>query len=383
VIFLVVFVAAVAVLGWTWVGWPLAAWLRARFLARPVQARPGFAPAVSVIIVARDEEKTLPAKLQSLRRGGLPAERLEILVVDDGSRDATALVAAAAGARLIALSDARGKAQALNSAVRRARHEILVFTDARQPLAEGALARLVAPLADPDVGAVGGEIENAASGAGAVYRKLDDALRRWEAASGSAIGVAGAFWACRRSLFPRLPAGILLDDLYAPLAVARRGARVVIARDARVVERAGATEPDVERRRRIRTLAGNFQLVARAPWTLVPVANPLWFSFWSHKLLRLAGPAALAAALAALAVLAPRGGIWTVFAVVAAAGLGLAAAGARAGALGRLARSFIAAQGLVVVALVHALRGTTPWRTVAAGSPRALELGSAEVSHGL
>jgi len=85
----------------------------------------------------------------------------------------------------------------------------------------------------------------------------------------------------------------------------------------------------------------------------------------------------------ALVALAPRGGIWPLLAVATAVGLGLAAVGARAGALGRLARSFMSAQGMVVVALVHALRGTTPWRTVAAGAPRAVELGSAEVSYGL
>src|SRR5262249_56898750 len=100
--------------------------------------------------------------------------------------------------------------------------DIWVSTDARQPLVEGALARLVAPLADPEVGAVGGEIAHAATGAGAIYRYLDDALRRWESASGSAVGVAGTFWACRRSLFPKLPSGILLDHLSPPPALPPR-----------------------------------------------------------------------------------------------------------------------------------------------------------------
>src|SRR5262249_8578293 len=161
-----------------------------------------------------------------------------------------------------------------------------------------------------------------------------------------------------------IPRGIILDDLYAPLAVARSGSRVVVAADARAIERSEAVTPEAERRRRIRTLAGNFQLLARAPWVLVPGVNPLFFRLVSHRLVRLRGPLALAGPPIALAVLAFRSAGWAPLAALAAAGYLLAAIGPRAGALGRIARSFVAAQALVVVALVHALRGTTPWRPV-------------------
>lgn len=378
-----VLLISAAILGWTWVGYPVAAWLSAQLRARPVTARPRLFRGVTVIVVARDEEDYLRAKLASLRRGGIPRERLEILVVDDGSVDDTAAVAAAAGARTVVLANAGGKARALDSAARRAKHDLLIFTDARQPIEEGALASLVEPFADPSVGAVAGEISGAATGAGAIYRRLDDALRRWESASGSSVGVAGALWACRKNLYPRVPRGILLDDLYAPLMVVRAGRRVVIAPQARVVERVEATTPEVERRRRIRTLAGNFQLIARAPWLLVPFVNPLFYRFVSHKVSRLLGPLALAAATVAIGVLAARGGVYAVLAVLTALAYLAAAAGARLGLAGRLARSFVSAQGLVVLGLYHALRGSTPWRPPVAGAPRAVELGAAEVSHGL
>ena len=53
---------------------------------------------------------------------------------------------------------AGGKARALNAGVERARFELLVFADARQAFAPDALRALVAPFADPQVGAVSGEL---------------------------------------------------------------------------------------------------------------------------------------------------------------------------------------------------------------------------------
>lgn len=376
---LALFVTGALILGWTWIGYPASLWLRAR-RPRPLRPVTTEAPRVTVIVVARDEEDHLPAKLASLEDGGIPRDRLEVIVVDDGSSDGTLRAAAGAGARAVALVEARGKAAAINSAVKRARHEILVLTDARQPIESGGLARLVAPFADPNVGAVGGQIVGAAQGVGGMYRRLDDKLRSWEACTGSAVGLAGALWACRRSHFPVLPTGLVLDDLYAPLVIARRGLRVVVAPDAHVIERVEATTPAVERRRRIRTLAGNFQLLARAPWLLVPGKNRLWWRFVSHKLLRLLGPVALAAVLVALVALAPQSLGWALLALAAAGGLALAALGHRAGPLGRIARGFVEAQLLVVIAAAHAVRGTTPWRP--AHEPRPLDV-SAEVSHGL
>jgi hypothetical protein len=370
-----------AVLAWTWAGYPLLARELARLRPRALRPRAGRPPLVTVVVVARDEAPCLGAKLDSVRAGGVPAERLEIIVVDDASRDATSQVARVSGARAVTLAAPRGKAVALNSAVKRARGDVLVLTDARQPLEPGALARLLEPFADPEVGAVAGAIVGAADGPGAIYRRLDDALRRWEAAAASTVGVAGALWACRRALYPTLPPGLILDDLYAPLQVARTGARVVLAPDARVIERPEATAPTAERRRRVRTLAGNFELLARAPALLAPTYG-LWWRFVSHKVLRLLGPLASVAVLGGAAGLAPRGGLYAAPALLATTGLALAVLGGRAGVAGRLARAFAEAQLLVVLAAAHALRGTTPWRPATDGL-QAVVAGGAEVSHGL
>jgi hypothetical protein len=58
-----------------------------------------------------------------------------------------------------------------------------------------------------------------------------------------------------------------------------------------------------ERRRKLRTLAGNYQLMLEHAWLLSPRGNPLWLQYWSHKVFRLVVPYALLVMLAASAVL--------------------------------------------------------------------------------
>lgn len=382
-----IFVLSALVALWPWTIYPLLVAARARIRPRPARLAPHLPPRpLSIVIVARDEAARLPAKLASLPAAGVPAEQLDVIVVDDGSRDDTAALAEAAGARVLRAGAPLGKAAALNLGVAAARHDLLVLTDARQPLQPGALAALALPFYDPRVAAVTGELDPPAdvpAGPGSRYRRFEDALRRLEARSGSCVGATGALWAVRRALMPRLPEGLVLDDLYAPLTAARGGRRIVVEPEARATELADAAAPAAEHRRRLRTLAGNLQLVARAPWLLVPGKNPLFWRFLGHKLVRLAGPAALATALCSLGVLAFRSTAWAAVLGAALLALVLALAGARAGRAGALARAFVHAQGLVVLAWWHALSGRTLalWRP-ARGPAGADALGLAEVSHG-
>jgi glycosyltransferase involved in cell wall biosynthesis len=82
---------------------------------------------VSLVIPAYNEEQRLPGCLAALRRVLAGAE---IVVADDGSRDATARVAAAWGARVVKLEENRGKGAAVRAGVLAARGEKVVVTDA-------------------------------------------------------------------------------------------------------------------------------------------------------------------------------------------------------------------------------------------------------------
>ncbi|MBI2467114.1 MAG: glycosyltransferase family 2 protein [Candidatus Rokubacteria bacterium] len=87
-------------------------------------------PLASVVIPAYDAEATLPACLAALARQSLAPERFEVIVVDDGSTDATAQVAERAGVRVVRLPANAGPAAARNRGAQAARGEVLVFTDA-------------------------------------------------------------------------------------------------------------------------------------------------------------------------------------------------------------------------------------------------------------
>lgn len=302
----VAFWAAAMLVAYSYFGYPLILWLWCCIRPRPTK-RAQIVPTVSIIMAVRNEASTLQAKLRNLAMLDYPKEKLEIVVVSDGSTDETVPILrahASEALKLIANNVARGKAAALNDAFRKAQGELVVFTDARQKLAPDALRRLVASFADPTVGCVSGELmftdESGAVGAGlGLYWALEKKIRRMEAVVSSTIGATGAFYAVRRNLIRELPAGTLLDDVFMPCQVIRQGYRVLFEPDAIAWDRV-ATDAAVEFRRKVRTLTGNYQLIRILPWLLVP-GYPVWFQFVSHKLTRLAVPFALAVCLIASA----------------------------------------------------------------------------------
>jgi cellulose synthase/poly-beta-1,6-N-acetylglucosamine synthase-like glycosyltransferase len=297
---------ALAVIGYAYAGYPALMWLRARRRPRPVERKP-IRPRVSIVIAAWNEAQNIGDKLQGLSQQTYPQELIEVIVACDGSRDGTPWFAQRArnvfGDRLHVLwsDEHRGKAAALDAAVEAARGEVLVFTDARQPLSPDAVLALVENFADPEVGVVGGELVLAGDAPAGAYWRYEAALRRWESRAGSTIGVTGALYALRRELWRPLPDETILDDVLVPMRARLMRRRVVLEPLARAFDR--AAESPREFRRKVRTLSGNFQLLLLEPALLLPWRNPSWFGLVSHKLLRLLVPWAMAVALLAAAAL--------------------------------------------------------------------------------
>ena len=139
--------------------------------------------------------------------------------------------------------------------------------------------------------------------AAGLYWRYEKAIRKAEAELDSAVGATGAIYAIRRILYEPLPAGTLLDDVLVPMRVVLRGYRVAFEERAIAHDVASATL-DAEFSRKVRTLAGNYQILQLEPCLLEPRWNPIWWQYLSHKVLRLLVPYALIALFVTSAMLA-------------------------------------------------------------------------------
>jgi CTP:molybdopterin cytidylyltransferase MocA len=207
-------------------GYPLLlAWL-ARRHRRAVRKQ--FEPkTVTVVLPVRNGEAWIAAKLESILALDYPPAQLRVLVVSDGSTDATEEIVREYAGRDSRIQleriAASGKAAALNAALEQARGEIVFFTDVRQPLDQACLRNLVACFADPAVGVASGELvildsESRERASVSLYWRYEKWIRKQLSAIDSVPGATGAVYAMRRSLTTPLPPETLCDDMYLPLA---------------------------------------------------------------------------------------------------------------------------------------------------------------------
>ena len=306
----VIFWGGILAVVYTYLLYPALLIVLSRLRPRPAR-RGSIRPTVSILIAAHNEAHWIARKLESCLALAYPREKVEIVVASDGSTDETAAIARTyepRGVTVLAFEHRRGKPTVLNAVVPKLRGQIVVLADARQVFEPGALVALVEPFADQEVGAVSGELMMAnaagttvADGVG-FYWRYEKMIRYHESRCSSAVGATGAIYAIRRELFELLPADTLLDDVLIPMTIARRGYRVMFEPAAKAFDEAAAT-PAQEFARKVRTIAGNFQLFLRHPWLLHPTRNPLWLQTVSHKALRLLGPIFLVAILGSNGVL--------------------------------------------------------------------------------
>jgi len=288
----VAFVALCSAAFYILAGYPLLLAWRARRSNRPVTKDLKPQP-VSIILAVRDGDKFLAAKLDSILQSDYPRELMEIIVVSNGSSDGTCAVAAnyaTRGVRLVEVN--RGaKPDAINEGVRLATANILIFTDVRQILDPGSIGRLVACFADPTVGVVSGFLVIRPAGIEednvSLYWRYERWIRSNLSRLDSMLGATGALYAMRRELFRPMPSDTLLDDVYVPLAAFFNGYRLILEENASLYDY--ATTASSEFRRKVRTLAGNYQVMRQYP-ALLTARNRLLFDFVSYKLARLLLP---------------------------------------------------------------------------------------------
>jgi len=378
----VLFWGSIGIVVYSYFIYPLIVALVVRtFGARPVAARDGYTPTVSVVISVYNEEAVLPEKLRNLEATAYPREKLRILFGSDCSTDGTNRLLAAwdhPGKTVVEFSARRGKGPVLNDLVRAAASDVVVFSDANTMYEPVTIARLVRSLADPGVGAVCGELRlvpegSDAGGSGEVsYWSYENWLKRNESDLFTLLGATGGVYAIRRELFVPLPDHkSVTDDFLIPLKIVMKGYRVIFSRDALAYEKTSGSMKG-EFRRKARIGAQNFAGIAEFAPLLLPWTGFTSFALWSHKLIRWFVPFFAIIAFAATAVLASASTFFTVvfameiaFVAIAAAGFIADSSHVRLGAAG-LPYYFMAMNAALLIGFFRYLFGRqrTTWEVL-------------------
>jgi len=299
----VVFLAAMAMIAFSYAGYPALMFALSHILKRPVR-RDDITPRVSVIIAAYNEERDIGAKLKNTLWLDYPRDRIEIIVASDCSTDQTDEIVRGFGEQGVILRqqpERFGKTVAQNRAVKISSGEILVFSDATTMYKRDAIRKIVRNFADPEVGCVAGQLIYANSSSSAVgdgcrsYWGYEKFLKHCESQVGSLIGVSGCLYAVRRICHARL-ANDMIDDFVIATEIHLQGLRTIYEPEAIAVEDANRRARD-EFRMRVRVIKQTLSALHRYRHTLNPFRHKMFaFQMIAHKALRYAVPFLLIAA---------------------------------------------------------------------------------------
>lgn len=283
-----------ALLVYVYVGYPLLLAILGLFLRRQ-KVNTGYTPKLSVLIAAYNEEGAIERKLSQTLALEYPADKLEVVVVSDGSSDCTDEIVRAVNdprVRLIRMKQRGGKTNGQNEGVKHCRGEVVVFSDATAIYHSKALLYLAANYADPRVGAVSGRYkyfdpeERSPTGLGSVaFWNYENMIKLLQSRIGTLTGCSGCIYSVRRSNYvPLWPDAC--SDLVEPLCVVRDGYRVAFEGRALAYEETTKNSTQ-EFKMRVRVATRGMRGLLSVPELLTPWQNP-WtaFQLFSHKILR-------------------------------------------------------------------------------------------------
>ncbi|RMF56302.1 MAG: glycosyltransferase family 2 protein [Calditrichaeota bacterium] len=254
-----------------------------------------YCPEVSIIISAYNEEDVIEKKILNSLSLDYPREKLEILVVSDGSTDktdeiVTKIATKEKQVRLLRLSGRSGKTLGLNQGVHHAKGKIVVFSDANAIYDRNAIKELVKYFVDERVGFVVGHAiyhdeDNPAAQNEGLYWKYETLLKELESRFHSVCVGDGAIFAIRKELYENLEPDDI-GDFATPLIIAAKGYLGIFNPQAKCFEKAaGDFQKEFYRKRRIvnRSFRAFRKYVGRFDW--ISQFNFI-FELFSHKILR-------------------------------------------------------------------------------------------------
>jgi cellulose synthase/poly-beta-1,6-N-acetylglucosamine synthase-like glycosyltransferase len=270
-------------------------------------------PFISLLIAAHDEQAVIGERIQNALALDYPPERLEVIIASDGSEDRTAEIVLECRdprVRLLNFPERRGKALVLNDAMREARGDLVLLSDANTFTDPDAARKLVRWFANPKVGAVCGKLilTDPKSGANAdgIYWKYETFLKRHESLLGALLGANGAIYAIRKELFQPIAPNTIVDDFVIPLLAKQRSGCDIIYDTQAIAREESAPNVASEFRRRARIGAGGWQAIGMLWPLLNPARGWIAFTFFSHKVLRWICPFLLIATFVSTLLLSAR-----------------------------------------------------------------------------
>ncbi len=297
----VVFWTSLFVVFYAYAGYPLmlAAFAACRRRAPEKKGRQPL-PGVSLLISAYNEEAVIEDKIENSLALDYPRNRLEIVVISDGSTDSTDSIVESYREKHVVLKRYEGhigKTACLNRAVPEAAGEIVIFSDANSVYDEKALLYLVEYFSDDRIGWATGRTEYMSSAGGTItpagiYTRIERMTKSLEGRIGSCVGADGAIFAIRRSLYRPLK-DYDINDFVIPAKIIQQGYRGILAKNAFCVEK---TAPSVawEFKRHIRITARTLRAILTHRSLLNPFKYPVFsLELVSHKLMKFLVPYAL------------------------------------------------------------------------------------------
>jgi glycosyltransferase involved in cell wall biosynthesis len=363
----ILFVASLFLAVFAYFGYPATLFFLGKIRWHEVKKTPVF-PFVTLIITAYNEEKRIREKLENTLSLDYPKEKLQVMVASDGSTDATNDIVQSyrdRGIELLAIEERQGKEHAQKVAVKRARGEVLVFSDVATRLEPGGIKEIVFNFADPSVGCVSSEDrllgQDGKPGGEGAYVRYEMWLRRLEGRVNSLVGLSGSFFAARREVCEDF-SGEMQSDFRTVLNSVEKGLRAISDPGA-VGYYLDVQESNKEFDRKVRTVVRGLNVFFRNVKFLNPIRYGLFsYQLLCHKLLRWLVPLFLAVAFCSNGLLAQYSSFYAAVFLLHLAFYIAAVWGWRAGAalsntLVKIPTYFLIVNAAILLAWLKYLRG--------------------------
>jgi biofilm PGA synthesis N-glycosyltransferase PgaC len=266
-----------------------------RLFTKPGRLVPGLnLPTVTILIAAYNEELLIEEKIENTLSLDYPKDKIQLIVITDGSTDQTAEKVSKYNTVLLLHSDVRaGKMAAIKRAMPFVSGDVILFTDANTFLNKPAVMELVKHYQNPKVGAVAGEkrilvdeVADASSAGEGFYWKYESMLKKWDYELYSNVGAAGELFSIRAKLYEPVESDTIIDDHMIAMRIAEKGFIIAYEPQAYAMETASANSKE-ELKRKIRIAAGGIQSILRLKKAANPFNYPvLTFQYISHRVLR-------------------------------------------------------------------------------------------------